>query len=200
MVSHGIQQRLLLALLLGVRDVFAGDQQPLYEDSWNSADSGSIHQIPDTQPPPSNHGNWLGFGGGLYNNHWASSDAVVDINNVATLRPFCQKAYDPGVSAAPLVENGIAYYPTWNGLLVALDYENCKTKWELNVTELILREKEIAMRLLLRVRRWLRARHQCPTAMCCTSVHSLGLSWWQWTRIRVVSSTHCRSVDTHYPS
>jgi outer membrane protein assembly factor BamB len=141
MVSHRTQQRLLLALLLGVRDVFAGDQQPLYEDSWNSADSGSIHQIPDTQPPPSKHGNWLGFGGGLYNNHWASSDAIVDINNVATLQPFCQKAYDPGVSAAPLVEDGMAYYPTWNGLLVALDFENCKTKWELNVTELILREK-----------------------------------------------------------
>lgn len=66
---------------------------------------------------------------------------IIDIGNVDQLQPFCQKAYDPGVSAAPLVEDGVAYYPTWNGLLVALDYENCKTRWELNITELILEEK-----------------------------------------------------------
>ncbi|KAL5113787.1 hypothetical protein ACEQ8H_008323 [Pleosporales sp. CAS-2024a] len=135
------KRSLLFPFLSCMRHVYAGDPQPNCDNAWLTLNNGSIHQIPDSQAPPSRHGNWLGFGGNVYNNHWASSDAVVDINNVRTLQPFCKKEYDPGVSAAPLVEDGIAYYPTWNGLLVALDYENCKTLWELNITELIVREK-----------------------------------------------------------
>ncbi|CAO2651850.1 Nn.00g001330.m01.CDS01 [Neocucurbitaria sp. VM-36] len=141
MASLNINRLHLLALFFITKNVFASDQHPLYENLPSLPNLDPIYQIPDAQAPPSKHGNWLGFGGNLYNNHWASSDAVIDINNVDTLQPFCQKAYDPGVSAAPLLEGGIAYYPTWNGLLVALDYRKCETRWELNVTELILKEK-----------------------------------------------------------
>lgn len=131
----------LLGLLLSASNVLGSDQEPLFADILDLPDFESPRRIPDTQAPPSKDGNWLGFGGNLYNNHWASTDAIVDINNVATLKPVCEKAYDPGVSAAPLVQDGIAYYPTWSGLLVALDYKECNTLWQLNVTDLILKER-----------------------------------------------------------
>ncbi|KAK7184823.1 hypothetical protein DPSP01_002205 [Paraphaeosphaeria sporulosa] len=96
-------------------------------------------QIPASRPPPG--GNWLGFGAEVYNNHWAGSDSLIDITSVKTLATVCQKKYEPGLSASPLIEDGVAYYNTFGGLLVALDYENCKERWTLNVTELILRVK-----------------------------------------------------------
>ncbi|KAF8867399.1 Quino protein alcohol dehydrogenase-like protein [Acephala macrosclerotiorum] len=102
------------------------------------------NQIPASQPPPSQTGNWLGWGGDVYNNHWASSDAVVDSSNVASLALACQKKYNPGVSAAPLVVDGIAYFPTWNGLLVALDYRTCHTLWKTNITDVILEYKPLS--------------------------------------------------------
>ncbi|KAL9638499.1 MAG: hypothetical protein Q9204_001480 [Flavoplaca sp. TL-2023a] len=55
----------------------------------------------------------------------------------ASLRQTCQKNYADGESTPPLVVDGIAYYPTWNGLLVALDYTECKVFWQTNVTRLI---------------------------------------------------------------
>jgi outer membrane protein assembly factor BamB len=131
----------LFSLLSNTLLVLASNQYPSRADPHNLQELEWFHQVPDAQPPSSKHGNWLGFGGDIYNNHWASSDALIDVNNIETLQPVCQKAYDPGVSAAPLIEGGVAFYPTWNGLLVALDYKECKTLWELNVTELILKEK-----------------------------------------------------------
>jgi outer membrane protein assembly factor BamB len=100
-------------------------------------------QIPASQPPPSQTGNWLGWGADVYNNHWASSDALVDSSNVGSLVLVCQKHYDPGVSASPLVKDGIAYYPTWSGLLVAVNYKTCHTKWQTNITEIILKYKPL---------------------------------------------------------
>lgn len=138
MLSLSIIFGLLLSSALTLN---ADDQQPLFADIVDLSDFAPTHRIPDSQAPPSKHGNWLGFGGNVYNNRWASTDAIVDINNVASLKPVCEKAYDPGVSAAPLVEDGVAYYPTWNGLLVALDYEECNMLWRLNVTELIVKER-----------------------------------------------------------
>ncbi|CZR56630.1 uncharacterized protein PAC_06519 [Phialocephala subalpina] len=101
-------------------------------------------QIPASQPPISQTGNWLGWGGDVYNNHWAGSDAIVDTTNVASLTLSCKKKFSPGVSASPLVTEGIAYFPTWNGLLVALDYRSCHKLWETNITELILEYKPLS--------------------------------------------------------
>ncbi len=78
-------------------------------------------QIPSSQPLPSRRGSWLGWGADVYNNHWAGSDATINKSNVKSLTKVCAKEYNPGVSAAPFIETGIAYSPTWNGLLVALD-------------------------------------------------------------------------------
>ena len=88
-------------------------------------------------------GSWLGWGANIHNNRWAASDAVIDASNVASLRPVCKKKYRFGESAPPLVVAGIAYYPTWNGLFVALDYSRCNILWQTNVTRLILQYQPI---------------------------------------------------------
>lgn len=86
---------------------------------------------------PNSPGTWLGWGAGIYNNRRASSDARVDSINIDSLRQTCQKNYANGESTPPLVVDGVAYYPTWNGLLLALDYTVCKVLWQINVTRLI---------------------------------------------------------------
>ena len=56
---------------------------------------------------------------------------------MADLHPFCRQAYSPGVSAAPLVVDGVAYYVTWNGAFIALDYSSCRELWQTNVSHII---------------------------------------------------------------
>ena len=87
---------------------------------------------------PDLHGSWLGWGANIHNNRWAAPDAVIDASNVAFFRPVCKKRYSFGESAPPLVVAGIAYYPTWDGLFVALDYSRCNILWQTNVTRLVL--------------------------------------------------------------
>jgi outer membrane protein assembly factor BamB len=58
---------------------------------------------------------------------------------------MCQIKYNPGVSAPPLVYDGVAYYPTWNGSLVALDYRSCNVLWQTNITEIIVKYKPVDM-------------------------------------------------------
>ncbi|KAL8846930.1 MAG: hypothetical protein Q9221_008018 [Calogaya cf. arnoldii] len=67
---------------------------------------------------PHSRGTWLGWGAGIYNDHLS-------------------KIYQNGESTPPLVVDGTAYYPTWNGLFVALDYANCKVLWQTNITTLV---------------------------------------------------------------
>ena len=98
----------------------------------------------ERQLPATNRGSWLGWGANIYNNRLAASDATVDASNVASLFSICRKVYLFGESAPPLVIHGVAYYPTWNGLLVALDYTNCRLLWQANVTELVLQHGPIS--------------------------------------------------------
>ncbi|KAH8894580.1 Quino protein alcohol dehydrogenase-like protein, partial [Thozetella sp. PMI_491] len=81
---------------------------------------------------------WLGWGGGIRNDRLAGRDASLSLGNIELLTQSCKQDSDPGVSAAPLVENAVAYYPTWSGLLVALDYKACKKLWTVNITSIIL--------------------------------------------------------------
>ena len=99
------------------------------------ADTGSY--INEYGLSSSSPGSWVGWGNGIYNNRWASPGAIIDASNVASLHSVCKKQYTAGESAPPLVVEGIAYYPTWNGLFVALDYANCRVLWQTNVTTLI---------------------------------------------------------------
>lgn len=106
--------------------------------------------------PHHGEGNWLGWGANVYNNRVAPPQAKIDTSNVASLHSTCKKEYSVGVSAAPLVVNGVAYFPTWGGLLVALDYTRCRVLWQTNVTNIVQAYKpvpETTLRVALPVSR-----------------------------------------------
>ena len=92
----------------------------------------------ERQPSVTSPDSWLGWGANIYNNRWAASDAQVDASNVASLQSVCKLEYTIGESAPALVVHGIAYYPTWSGLLVALDYRRCKVVWQANITSYVV--------------------------------------------------------------
>ncbi|KAK3401681.1 quinon protein alcohol dehydrogenase-like superfamily [Sordaria brevicollis] len=82
---------------------------------------------------------WIGWGGNSYNNRWASTNTKISSSNIKSVTEHCHiPGYKGGVTATPSVANGIAYFPSWNGSLVALDYTTCKVKWDINCTQLIL--------------------------------------------------------------
>jgi len=102
------------------------------------------HDGPSHEDP----GAWLGWGNGIYNNRTAAPGSKIDSSNVASLHLVCKKEYSLGVSSPPLVLGDIAYYPTWNGLLVALDYVRCNILWQTNITEIIYNFAPVDPRIL----------------------------------------------------
>ena len=71
---------------------------------------------------------------------------------MADLQPFCRQEFSEGVSAAPLVVDGIAYYVTWSGAFIALDYTSCRVLWQTNVTDIVLSYQPINATFLSVVR------------------------------------------------
>jgi outer membrane protein assembly factor BamB len=80
---------------------------------------------------------WSGWGGGIHNTRHAASNTHINANSIKGLTKACQIKYFAGVSATPTISGHLAYYTTWNGLLVALDYTTCKEKWSTNLTTII---------------------------------------------------------------
>lgn len=99
-------------------------------------------------PPGHGSGNWLGWGADIYNDRLAAPDATVNSSNVGTLTSVCKKDYAVGISATPLVVNGVAYFPTWGGLLVAIDYGQCKVLWQTNITDIVQAYKPVSAEIL----------------------------------------------------
>lgn len=126
--------KLALAALVLTAQLFAGahDFHPVTESISSQAPN-----IAERQLRPNSRGTWLGWGASIYNNRRASSDARIVSANIASLQPACKKQYQGGESAPPLVIDEVAYYPTWSGLFVALEYANCKVLWQTNVTRII---------------------------------------------------------------
>jgi len=87
---------------------------------------------------------WSGWAGNIYNNRWASTNTHINSHSIRSLTPHCKKYYDKGVSATPVLKDNIVYYPTWNGLFVALDFVTCRMQWQINVTEIILDYKPLS--------------------------------------------------------
>ncbi|KAF1979078.1 Quino protein alcohol dehydrogenase-like protein [Bimuria novae-zelandiae CBS 107.79] len=80
---------------------------------------------------------WTGWGGNHYNNRWAAQNKVVSSRSVLSAVEHCNVSYPIGVSATPVISDNVAYFPTWNGSFVALNYQNCRTLWSINVTSII---------------------------------------------------------------
>ncbi|KAL5409225.1 hypothetical protein PMIN04_011123 [Paraphaeosphaeria minitans] len=95
----------ILALFSLSLSAASANDQRTSDSSGDTYDYRSGSQIPASRPPPG--GNWLGFGADVYNNHWARSDSLINIASVKTLNTVCQKKYEPGLSAAPLIEDGV---------------------------------------------------------------------------------------------
>lgn len=83
---------------------------------------------------------WTGWGGSVYNNRASSSNQISSaaLKNVTV---HCRIPHPGGVSATPVLSNGVAFYPTYGGTFVALDYDKCQIKWEINVTAIIVNFK-----------------------------------------------------------
>jgi hypothetical protein len=76
---------------------------------------------------------WTGWGGDIFNNRWAQ-DTSVDSRTIRTLNQHCRLPFPIGVSAAPALHNGFAYFPSWDGQMTAYSYEDCTVKWQTNIT------------------------------------------------------------------
>lgn len=94
---------------------------------------GPVYQSPQNEANPY----WNGWGGNIYNNRWNPGATAFNTTSARLLSKTCGIMYHRGVSATPVVEGDIAYYPTWSGMLVALNYTSCTPVWEYNVTGLI---------------------------------------------------------------
>jgi outer membrane protein assembly factor BamB len=80
---------------------------------------------------------WSGWGGGLRNTRYAESNTKFDSTTITGITKSCEITHTQGVSATPSISNGLAYYTTWNGLLVCLEYTTCTIKWITNITTII---------------------------------------------------------------
>ena len=89
---------------------------------------------------------WTGWGGDIQNDRWVRNSTISSVNilNIANLTTsehelaVCKKTFHHGVSATPTFLDGIAYFPAWDGNFYAIDYVECKVRWSLNVTHLVL--------------------------------------------------------------
>jgi outer membrane protein assembly factor BamB len=91
---------------------------------------------PLTYPP--NNQEWSGWGANIYNNRWASANTAINSTNINALQQHCHLSFYWGVSATPVIASTIAYFPTWNGLFLAVDYTSCAIIWQINVHNIIL--------------------------------------------------------------
>ncbi len=80
---------------------------------------------------------WSGWGGNIRNNRWASQNSIISSANILSIADHCNASFTVGVSATPVISGSAVYFPTWEGLFVALDYTSCQVLWQINVTAII---------------------------------------------------------------
>lgn len=141
---------MIFSLLQAAAFIALGPLSSVTQSSATQLGASKLEERDDDHhgPPGQSKGNWLGWGADVYNNRLAAPDATIDAANVASLHPVCQQEYSVGISATPLVVDGVVYYPTWSGLLVALDYQKCKVLWQTNISEITLAYKPVPTEFL----------------------------------------------------
>ncbi|THW05552.1 hypothetical protein D6D26_02081 [Aureobasidium pullulans] len=83
------------------------------------------------------HSEWLGWGANIFNNRWATSNSSISHSNAGTLHESCFVQFPNGVSAPPATSGDMAYFPTWNGRFVAVDYKTCQVHWNISVADIV---------------------------------------------------------------
>jgi outer membrane protein assembly factor BamB len=86
---------------------------------------------------------WTGWGANHRNNRWASKNNQVSSANINGVSSHCLVSFPIGVSATPVTEDDIAYFPTWNGSFAAVNYRTCTILWTRNITAIIADYKPI---------------------------------------------------------
>jgi outer membrane protein assembly factor BamB len=81
---------------------------------------------------------WAGWGASHLNNHWAEGNRDISSKSITSLSVHCKIPDPVGQSAPPAITGSIAYYPTYNGSFIALNYKTCEVKWNLNVSQVIV--------------------------------------------------------------
>ncbi|KAK4895805.1 hypothetical protein LTR27_006287 [Elasticomyces elasticus] len=77
---------------------------------------------------------WTGWGGNILNNRW-NDHTTIDKATVQNISRHCHLGgFAQGVSAAPAIHEGVAYFPSWDGYVTAFAYETCEVKWQTNIT------------------------------------------------------------------
>ncbi|KAK5694579.1 hypothetical protein LTR97_009169 [Elasticomyces elasticus] len=77
---------------------------------------------------------WTGWGGNILNNRW-NDHTTINKATVQNISRHCHLGgFAQGVSAAPAIHEGVAYFPSWDGHVTAFAYETCEVKWQTNIT------------------------------------------------------------------
>jgi len=90
-------------------------------------------------------GKWTGWGANFRNNRWASKNDKISSVNINSVSSQCLVPYPVGVSATPVLEDDIAYFPTWNGSFAAVNFRTCRVLWQTNITAIIVAFKPLSL-------------------------------------------------------
>ncbi len=139
---------LLLATLPFTIDVFAWPG-PAPSSSWSSSTSSkSCSTPPYADVTLSTSHEWNGRGGSVFNDRLSrdvagnfqssGSSHGGNADSSLALSLTCPDNHTRGVSATPTILGDTSYYPTYSGLLVALNYVTCQPYWTYNVSQAIV--------------------------------------------------------------
>jgi polyvinyl alcohol dehydrogenase (cytochrome) len=82
-------------------------------------------------PPPGMRGSWPSFGGDLAHTRSSAKETMISASNVMGLKPaFDIKA--PGVTATPVLFDGVVYWGDWGGIVHATNIQDQKELWKLD--------------------------------------------------------------------
>ncbi|KAK3644052.1 hypothetical protein LTR56_009904 [Elasticomyces elasticus] len=77
---------------------------------------------------------WTGWGGNILNNRW-NDHTTINRATVQNISRHCHLGgFAQGISAAPAIHEGVAYFPSWDGYVTAFAFETCEVKWQTNIT------------------------------------------------------------------
>ncbi|HEY3141457.1 MAG TPA: PQQ-binding-like beta-propeller repeat protein [Acidimicrobiales bacterium] len=103
--------------------------------SSDDSDSGGSTAGDRPEDGSSAAADWTMLGWDLGNTRAAVAETAVGVDNVATLQPVWNLDVPDGVTATPVVADGVVYVGDWTGHVHALDAVTGESVWEADVTD-----------------------------------------------------------------